>query len=92
MVLLLGIEKLPEVLVGIIPACFDGFVYGCFKLIGIHWLQEIVETIELESLYRIFIVCGGEYDGDGCRGVFQSLETQAVGKADIRKDKVCRLA
>lgn len=43
-------------------------------------------------MYRIFIVCGGEYDGDGCRGVFQSLETQAVGKADIRKDKVCRLA
>ena len=61
LVLLQRIEKLPEIFVSIILASFGSFIYGSFKFIGIQRLQKIVKAIELESLYRIFIVCGGEY-------------------------------
>lgn len=83
---------MPEILIGIIPACFSRLIYGRFKLIGIQRLQKIVETIKLKSLYSIFIVGCGEYDGNRYRGIFQCLETLTVGKTDIRKDKVCCLS
>ena len=88
LVLLQRIEKLPEIFVSIILASFGSFIYGSFKFIGIQRLQKIVKAIELESLYRIFIVCGGEYDWNGCRSIFKRFKTQAVSKADIRKDEV----
>lgn len=57
---------------------FDCLVNGRFKFIRIQRFQKIVKTVELECLYCIFIVCGGKYDGNGCLGMFKSLETQTV--------------